>query len=48
MFDGDPAATAAAAAALGEVGVELGIVHVRPPHTAAVLEPLASALSELL
>ena len=48
MFDGDPAATAASAAALGEVGVELGIVHVRPPHTAAVLEPLASALSELL
>ncbi len=47
MFDGDPAGTAASAAALGEVGVELGIVHIRPPHTAAVLEPLATALSEL-
>jgi F420-dependent oxidoreductase-like protein len=47
MFDGDPAATAAAAAALGDVGVELGIVHIRPPHTPAVLEPLAAALSEL-
>jgi F420-dependent oxidoreductase-like protein len=47
MFDGDPAATAASAAALGDVGVELGIVHLRPPHTPAVLEPLAAALSEI-
>ena len=47
MFDGDPAATAAAAAALGDAGVELGIVHLRPPHTPAVLEPLATALSDL-
>jgi F420-dependent oxidoreductase-like protein len=47
MYDGDAVATAAAAAALGDVGVELGIVHIRPPHTAAVLEPLAKALSEL-
>jgi len=47
MFEGDPAATAAAAAALGDAGVELGIVHLRPPHTPAVLEPLATALSEL-
>jgi F420-dependent oxidoreductase-like protein len=47
MYDGDAAATAAAAAALGDVGVELGIVHIRPPHTPAVLEPLAKALSEL-
>jgi len=47
MFDGDPAAAAAAAAALGDAGVQLGIVHIRPPHTAAVLEPLATALSEL-
>jgi F420-dependent oxidoreductase-like protein len=46
-FDGDPAATAAQAAALSEVGAQLGIVHVRPPHTPAVLEPLAAALSEL-
>jgi F420-dependent oxidoreductase-like protein len=47
MFDGDAPAAAASAAALGEVGVELGIVHIRPPHNPAVLEPLAAALSEL-
>ncbi len=47
FFDGDPAATAASAAALGDAGMQLGIVHIRPPHTAAVLEPLAAALSEL-
>jgi F420-dependent oxidoreductase-like protein len=47
MFDGDPAAAAGAAAALGDAGAELGIVHIRPPHTPAVLEPLATALSEL-
>jgi F420-dependent oxidoreductase-like protein len=47
MFDGDPAACAAAAGALGEAGVELGIVHIRPPHTPAVLDPLATALAEL-
>lgn len=46
-FDGDPAATAADAAALGEAGAQLGIVQLRPPHTPAVLEPLAVALSEL-
>jgi F420-dependent oxidoreductase-like protein len=47
QFSGDPAATAAAAAVLGAAGVELAIVHMRPPHTAAVLEPLATALGEL-
>jgi alkanesulfonate monooxygenase SsuD/methylene tetrahydromethanopterin reductase-like flavin-dependent oxidoreductase (luciferase family) len=47
MFDGDPAATAAAAAALGDAGAQLGIVHLRPPHSPAVLEPLATALSVL-
>jgi F420-dependent oxidoreductase-like protein len=46
-FTGDPAAAAATAAALGEAGVELAIVHLRPPHTAAVLEPLAAALAQL-
>jgi F420-dependent oxidoreductase-like protein len=46
-FDGDPAATAASAAALEEVGCQLGIVHIRPPHDPAVLEPLAAALGEL-
>lgn len=47
MFDGDPGATVAAAAQLREVGAELGIVHIRPPHTPAVLAPLATALSQL-
>jgi len=46
-FEGDPAATAATAAALGEAGAGLGIVQLRPPHTPAVLEPLAEALAEL-
>jgi len=46
-FTGDAAETAAAAAALGEAGVELAIGHIRPPHSAAVLEPLARALAEL-
>lgn len=46
-YDGDPAATAAQAASLAEVGAQLGIVHIRPPHDPALLEPLASALSEL-
>lgn len=46
-FAGDPAAAAAAAAALGEAGAELVIVSLPPPHTPAVLEPLASALAEL-
>src|SRR5215467_5793502 len=44
---GDAAATAAAAATLGEAGVQLAIVQLRPPHTPAVLEPLAAALAEL-
>ncbi|MFI9103369.1 LLM class F420-dependent oxidoreductase [Streptomyces fildesensis] len=47
QFSGDPAATAAAAAELGEAGVELAIVYLRPPHTAAVLEPLAQELAQL-
>ena len=47
VYTGDAAATAASAAALGEAGAELAIVHMRPPHTAAVLEPLANALAEL-
>jgi F420-dependent oxidoreductase-like protein len=46
-YTGDAAETAASAAALGEAGAELAIVHMRPPHTAAVLEPLATALAEL-
>jgi F420-dependent oxidoreductase-like protein len=47
QFTGDPAATAASAAALGEAGVQLAIVTLRPPHTASVLEPLANALAAL-
>jgi F420-dependent oxidoreductase-like protein len=47
IYTGDAAETAASAAALGAAGVELAIVHVRPPHTAAALEPLAAALAEV-
>ena len=46
-FAGDPAETAAIAASLGEAGCELGIVQLRPPHTPAVLEPLAWELAQL-
>ena len=46
-FAGDPAETAAAAAAFGAAGVDFAIVSLRRPYTPAVLEPLASALSEL-
>jgi F420-dependent oxidoreductase-like protein len=46
-FTGDPAQTAADAAALGEVGLQLAIVTLAPPHTPAVLEPIAQALREL-
>ena len=47
IFAGDPAATAEQAAALAEVGAELGIVYLRPPLDPGVLEPLASALRDL-
>ena len=47
-LDGDPAAaTAASAAALAQVGVQLAIVQLLPPHTPAVLEPLATALAQV-
>ena len=46
-YQGDPAATAAAAAALAKVGVQLAIVQLLPPHTPAVLEPLATALAQV-
>jgi F420-dependent oxidoreductase-like protein len=46
-FSGDPKATAAAAAELGEAGVELGIVQLPPPHRADVLGPLADALAQI-
>ncbi len=47
VYDGDAAETAASAAALGAAGAQLAIVHIRPPHSAAMLEPLADALAEL-
>jgi F420-dependent oxidoreductase-like protein len=47
VYAGDAAETAASAAELGVAGVELAIVHLRPPHTAAALEPLADALAEI-
>jgi len=47
IFAGDAMATAEQAAALSEVGADLGIVYLRPPLDPAVLEPLATALSEL-
>jgi len=46
-FTGDAAQTAAGAATFGAAGAELAIGYLPPPHTATVLEPLASALSEL-
>jgi F420-dependent oxidoreductase-like protein len=46
-FDGDAPATAAAAAELADAGAGLAIVQLRPPHTAAVLQPLADALADL-
>jgi hypothetical protein len=35
------------AAALGEAGLDVGIVYLPPPHTPSVLEPLAKALEPL-
>src|ERR1700689_4361627 len=39
-FDGDPAATAAAAAELAGAGAGLAIIQLRPPHSPGELEPL--------
>jgi alkanesulfonate monooxygenase SsuD/methylene tetrahydromethanopterin reductase-like flavin-dependent oxidoreductase (luciferase family) len=47
IYDGDVGATVASAAALGEEGLGLAIIALRPPLDPAVLEPLASALSEI-
>jgi alkanesulfonate monooxygenase SsuD/methylene tetrahydromethanopterin reductase-like flavin-dependent oxidoreductase (luciferase family) len=47
LYDGDVGATTASAAALGEEGLGLAIIPLRPPLDPAVLEPLASALSEI-
>lgn len=43
----DPAETAAAAAALGEVGLDLAIVYLRTPLDARALAPLADALAQI-
>ena len=45
--DAGPAASADTAAALGEHGLDLAIIYLRPPLTPAVLAPLADALSQL-
>jgi F420-dependent oxidoreductase-like protein len=47
FFAGDAGESAATAAALGEAGVELAIVTMRPPHRPAALESLANALAPL-
>ena len=44
----DPARTVAQAAAFAEVGVQLGIVYLPPPHAPAVLEAHADALRQLV
>jgi F420-dependent oxidoreductase-like protein len=45
--DGGLPALVDEAAALGEAGLDLGIVYLNPPHTPRVLEPLAEALRTL-
>ncbi len=47
-FENGPRATAASAASLGEAGLDLAIVTLPPPHSPAVLEPLAEALAEIV
>ncbi len=47
LRDGDVNQVAETAAALGEHGLDLAIVYLPPPHTPAVLEPLAEALAPL-
>ena len=46
-FAGDETTAAEQAAALADVGVELGIVYLPPPLDPGVLEPLATAWREL-
>jgi alkanesulfonate monooxygenase SsuD/methylene tetrahydromethanopterin reductase-like flavin-dependent oxidoreductase (luciferase family) len=42
--DGDPGPVVEQAAAFADAGMDLGIVYLPPPHTPAVLEPVATAL----
>ena len=44
---GDPGPVVATAAELGELGLDLAVVTLPPPHTPAVLTPLADALAQL-
>jgi alkanesulfonate monooxygenase SsuD/methylene tetrahydromethanopterin reductase-like flavin-dependent oxidoreductase (luciferase family) len=44
---GEVAEVADDAAAFADAGLDLGIVYLPPPHTPAVLEPLAEALAPL-
>jgi F420-dependent oxidoreductase-like protein len=46
-YTGGPAETAASAAALGEVGLDLAVIYLPPPLSPSVLEPIATALSQL-
>ena len=46
-FRGDPAATAAAAAAFREAGAQLAIIYLPQPYHPGVLEPLAGELARL-
>jgi F420-dependent oxidoreductase-like protein len=45
--NGEPGPAVEAAMALAEVGLDLAIFQLRPPHTPAVLEPLAEAVRGL-
>jgi len=45
--DGDVAALVGQAEAFAGAGLDLGIVYLPPPHTPAVLEPVAEALDHL-
>jgi alkanesulfonate monooxygenase SsuD/methylene tetrahydromethanopterin reductase-like flavin-dependent oxidoreductase (luciferase family) len=42
-----PSALADQAAAFAEAGLDLGIVYLPPPHTPAVLEPIAEAIAKV-
>ena len=45
--DGDPGPVVDQAAGLGAVGLDVGIVYLPAPHSASVLEPLATALAKV-
>jgi hypothetical protein len=45
--EGDVGELVGTASAFAEAGLDLGIIYLPPPHTPAVLEPVADALSAL-